>query len=228
MDEPYRDSLQNRLFGLALNLAVRVMLRPRVIWEDKAVRRLAGSEPLIFVCNHTHHFDGVFAAYAARRFKPYSIVSKKWYDKKGYGKFIKMTRSIPIDLNALDASWFQEGERLLKQGESILIFPEGAIAREGKMLEFKSGAGLLSAKTGARIVPIAIHGDYNMLFGKRQRARVGTPIESRCPDDMRHSKYAKLLMQQSEQEVRRMYGLLEERYGRRSAYYDETFADKCE
>lgn len=228
MEQAYRDSVKTRLFGCVLNLAVRVVLRPQIKWEDDGTKRLAGSEPMIFVCNHTHHFDGVFAAFAVRRFKPYSIVSRKWYDKKGYGRFIKLTRSIPIDLDTLDASWFQEGERLLRQGESILIFPEGAIAREGRMLEFKSGAGLLSAKTGARIVPIAIHGDYKMFFGRRQRARIGAPIESRCPETMRHSKYAKLLMQQAQQEVRRMYGLLERQYGRRSAYFEETFADKCE
>lgn len=225
MSDAYRNSLKNRLFGVALNAAVAVVLRPKLIWEDKSLKNLAGKEPMIFVCNHTHHFDGVFASYAARKFRPYSVVSKKWYDKKGYGKFIKMTRSIPIDLETLDASWFQEGERLIARGESILIFPEGAVAREGMMLGFKSGAGLLSAKTGARVVPIAIHGSYRMFFGKRQRARIGSPIESRCPEDMRHSKYAKLLMDKAEAEVRRMYGELERQYGRTGTYFEESFSE---
>ena len=157
-----KQSLKSRMFTHLLNAAVTAALRPKIVWEDRSLKKLAGSEPFIFVANHTHHFDGVFAAAAAKKFKPYSVVSRKWYDKAGYGKFIKLTKSIPIDLDSLDASWFQTGEKLISQGESILIFPEGAVAREGKMLGFKSGAGLLSAKTGARIIPIAIYGRYKM------------------------------------------------------------------
>ena len=222
-----KQSLKSRMFTHLLNAAVTAALRPKIVWEDRSLKKLAGSEPFIFVANHTHHFDGVFAAAAAKKFKPYSVVSRKWYDKAGYGKFIKLTKSIPIDLDSLDASWFQTGEKLISQGESILIFPEGAVAREGKMLGFKSGAGLLSAKTGARIIPIAIYGRYKMFFGKRQRAVVGKAIESDCPEHMRRSKFAKLLMEQSEQEVRRLYGALEKRYGRNGTYFEETFADKC-
>ena len=222
-----KQGFKSRIFCHLLNLAVTVALRPRIVWEDKSLKKLAGKEPFIFVANHTHHFDGVFGTFTAKKFKPYSVVSRKWYDKGGYGKFIKLTKSIPIDLDSLDASWFQTGEKLIEQGESILIFPEGAIAREGKMLGFKSGAGLLSAKTGARIIPVAIYGRYKMFFGKRQRALVGRPIESDCPETMRRSKYAKTLMQTSENEVRRLYGKLEKKYGRNGTYFEETFADKC-
>ncbi len=222
-----RQSLKSRLFTHLLNLAVTVALRPQIVWEDKSLKKRAGKEPFIFVANHTHHFDGVFAAAVAKKFKPYSVVSRKWYDKEGYGKFIKLTKSIPIDLNTLDASWYQTGEKLIAQGESILIFPEGAVAREGRMLDFKSGAGMLSAKTGARIIPVAIYGRYDMVFGKRQRARVGKAIESRCPEDMRRSKYAKTLMAQSQEEVRRLYGVTEKKYGRCGTYFEETYADKC-
>ncbi len=227
MSSQNKQSLKSRIFCHMLNLAVTVALRPKIVWQDRQLKKLAGKEPFIFVANHTHHFDGVFGAAVAKKFKPYSVVSRKWYDKDGYGKFIKLTKSIPIDLDTLDASWFQTGEKLINQGESILIFPEGAIAREGKMLGFKSGAGLLSAKTGARIIPIAIYGRYKMFFGKRQRALVGRAIESRCPENMRHSKYAKELMQTSQNEVRRLYGELEKKYGRTGTYFEETYADKC-
>ena len=145
MSSQNKQSLMSRIFSHLLNLAVTVALRPKIVWQDRQLKKLAGKEPFIFVANHTHHFDGVFGAAIAKKFKPYSVVSRKWYDKDGYGKFIKLTKSIPIDLDTLDASWFQTGEKLIAQGESVLIFPEGAIAREGKMLDFKSGAGLLSA-----------------------------------------------------------------------------------
>ena len=107
-----------------------------------------------------------------------------------------------------------------------MIFPEGGIAREGKMLPFKAGAALLSASTGAAIVPMAIYGEYDKVFGKRQKLLIGKPIESRCPEDMRHSKYARQLIQQAESEVKRLYGVMEKQYGRLPVYSDESYAEE--
>ena len=43
--------------------------------------------------------------------------------------------------------------------------------------EFKSGFVMLAIMSGARIVPYAINGRYNMFFGRRQRVLIGEPTE---------------------------------------------------
>ena len=43
-------------------------------FQAKSLKKLAGREPFIFVANHTHHFDGVFASAVVKKFWPYSVV----------------------------------------------------------------------------------------------------------------------------------------------------------
>ena len=52
---------------------------------------------------------------------------------------------------------------------------------------------------------------------------VGKPIESSCPENMRHSQYAKQLMKQAEEETKRLYGILEQKYGKTDTY-TESYA----
>ena len=173
--------------------------------------------------NHTHHFDGAFTGAVLGRYKPYVLVKKNWYEKKAVGTMIGWCRCFPIDLEGADASWYSTAEEIIHRNGSLIIFPEGGIAREGKIEKFKPGAALVCASTGACVVPMAIYGGYHMVFGRRQRLLVGKPIESSCPENMRHSQYAKQLMKQAEEETKRLYGILEQKYGKTDTY-TESYA----
>ena len=170
---------------------VHLLIRPKVEWKDKSLKKSLKGKPVVFVCNHTHHFDGVVISSVLSRYKPYMLVKKSWYDKSGTGSFIRICRSIPVDFDTMDTNWYAQSEGAVENGYSMLIFPEGGIAREGKMLPFKPGAALLAAKKGLDIIPIASLGEYKILFGKRQKILIGNPIKSECPENVRCSKYAK-------------------------------------
>ena len=169
--------------------------------------------PAVFVANHTHHFDGAFGGAVLGRFKPYVLVKKSWYEKKRVGRMIGWCRCIPISLDEADGAWFAAAEQVIAAKRSMLIFPEGGLAREGHIEQFKPGAALVSAKEGVPIIPCAIYGRYEPVFGRRQKILVGLPIESECPPDMRHSKYARIIMKQAEDEVARLYSDMEKKYG---------------
>lgn len=220
-----RQSFWGRLFQRLITITAYLLFRPKIMWEDRSLKKQLKNEAAVFVANHTHHFDGALVGAVLGRYKPYVLVSKSWYDKKGVGTMIRWCRCLPIDLGGADAQWYTSAEHYLKAGGSMVIFPEGGIARGGKIEPFKAGASLLSAVTGAQIVPMAIYGEYDKLFGKRQKILIGRPIESACPQDMRHSRYAKLLAQQSEDEVKRLYGVLEQKYGKLPVY-DESYISK--
>lgn len=119
---------------------VHLLIRPKVEWKDKSLKKSLKGKPVVFVCNHTHHFDGVVISSVLSRYKPYMLVKKSWYDKSGTGSFIRICRSIPVDFDTMDTNWYAQSEGAVENGYSMLIFPEGGIAREGKMLPFKPGA----------------------------------------------------------------------------------------
>lgn len=213
-----KQSLWGRFFQKLITLTVYFLFRPKVEWLDKSVKKQLKGRSAVFVANHTHHFDGAFTGAVLGRYKPYVLVKKSWFEKKKVGTMISWCRCFPIDLDGADAGWYTTAEQIIKGGGSLIIFPEGGIAREGKIEQFKPGAGLVCASAGGCIVPMAIYGGYDMVFGKRQRMLVGNPIECSCPEDMRHSKYARQLMQQAEAETKRLYGIMEQKYGSIGTY----------
>jgi 1-acyl-sn-glycerol-3-phosphate acyltransferase len=76
----------------------------------------------------------------------------------------------------------EAGERI-REGASIIAFPEGTRSRDGRMLPFKKGVFVLALEAGVPVVPVAIEGSHRVLpsggFRIRpgvMRMKVGTPI----------------------------------------------------
>ncbi|MDR2393807.1 MAG: 1-acyl-sn-glycerol-3-phosphate acyltransferase [Treponema sp.] len=69
------------------------------------------------------------------------------------------------------------GIRRIKEGEAIVIFPEGTRSHGQGLLPFRSGSFKLATQSGAPILPIAITGSYD-IFEKTHRIRA-VPVKVR-------------------------------------------------
>lgn len=214
-----RQTLWGKFFQILITWTVYFLFRPKVIYTDKSLKKRLRRLPCVFVANHTHHFDGAFGGAVLWRSKPWVLVKKSWYEKPRTGKMISWCRCIPINLDEADGVWFTTAESIIERGGSLLIFPEGGLARDGRLGEFKPGAGLISAKLGVPVVPCAIYGTYSPVFGMRQKMLIGEPIISVCPENMRHSKYARQLMSSARCAVAELYSEAERRYGDCGTYF---------
>ncbi len=210
---PIKQTLWGKFFQMLITWTVYFLFRPKIIYADKSLKKRLKNMPCVFVANHTHHFDGAFCGAVLWRYKPWVLVKKSWYEKKGTGSAIRWCRTIPIDLDGMDAQWYELASGIVENGGSLMIFPEGGLAREGEIQDFKAGAALISAKKGIPIVPCAIYGKYSAVFGMRQKILIGEPILSVCPSDMRYSKYAAVLSAKSKEAVTALYGELVNKYG---------------
>lgn len=160
----------------AWTLYTWIIYRPKIVYMDKSMKKTLRSQACILIANHTSHNDGSFVPQAMRRVKPYVLVTRKWYDKKCFNWLFRHLRYIPINLADMDNEWMDKSEKVLEKGDSILIFPEGQLSKDGTLGQFFPGFLMLARHTDAPVIPVVINGGYRKFH--RQTLTVGTPIEA--------------------------------------------------
>jgi 1-acyl-sn-glycerol-3-phosphate acyltransferase len=142
--------------------------------------------PVFFVSNHQGNVD-IVVFMAAVTTKQHGFVAKKELESIPYfGKWVPRIRSLMIERDSARATLlaFKEGAEWLKQGYSLVIFPEGTRSRGDNMGEFKKGSLHMAIKAGVPIVPVSISGSWRIFEEKGYPQRrtvkfhVHEPIET--------------------------------------------------
>lgn len=139
-------------------------------WTFLLPVRVEGREHLdqqtsyVFVANHQGAFD-IFLLYGFihRNFK--------WMMKKSLrrvpfvGKACESAGHIFVDNSSIYGirSTIEQGRSVLRDGTSLIVFPEGARTYTGKMRPFKKGAFQLADELQLPIVPLTINGSFTIL-----------------------------------------------------------------
>ena len=118
----------------------------------------------IFVSNHQGAFD-IFAIYG---FLDHNF---KWLMKKSLEKIFlvgaacKNAKHIFVDDSKISAirETIAKSEETLKDGMSLVIFPEGSRSWNGKMIPFKRGAFMLAGEFNLPVVPVTIEGSFKAM-----------------------------------------------------------------
>ena len=176
---------------------------------------------VILAANHASFFDPPLVA--ASWPEPIHFLARKTlFDLPILSPLIKNLNAHPLasgsELAALKAAC-----RLLGEGKSMLIFPEGTRSLDGKIAPFKSGACLLSQKAKAPIIPVYIHGSFDawprhkklpIPFGYHTACAFGPPI---WPESFENSKEGQQAMTEFlQKEVERLQTEVETRPRRES------------
>jgi len=119
-------------------------------------------ENSIMIANHTSFLDLLFIIHAMkiRDIKNSYAIGKKEVDIIKY-----VFHGMPviwIDYSKNTNEVFKRSADLLRQGKSILIFPEGKRSDTGEMEEFKHGASFLAKNIEREIIPITINGAFDI------------------------------------------------------------------
>ena len=113
------------------------------------------TETVYFVSNHQGQFDPILIMAALNR--PMTFISKIENLKiPVIGKWGRLIGFITFKREAFDdnVTMLRQSARTLKEGRSILIFPEGTRSRGNELLTFKPGALLPAYLAKVSIVPI--------------------------------------------------------------------------
>ncbi len=130
--------------------------------------------PAVYISNHQSDFDiPIMLGYVGQ---PRPLMAKVELRKvPGVHLWMRLLRCIFLDRKDVKASVraLMDGTKMVKEGNSLTIFPEGTRSKGGPSHEFKGGAFKIAARSGAPIVPVTIDGSYH-LFEERMRIHPGT------------------------------------------------------
>lgn len=130
--------------------------------------------PKILAANHPNATDAFFLPCVLPE-RLYILIQGNLFNIPVIGQLLSGAGQIPVQVKRRDLA-FEEACELLRQGRTILIFPEGILNPARSSIQAGTGAVRISLATGAPIIPIGIHvADRDALsFGYRSANGVHT------------------------------------------------------
>lgn len=175
--------------GEATLWMARHMWSPGLIWISRARVEIVpgaklGKGPYVFLMNHQSMVDIPFAfAYIPINIR---FVAKKVLQKVPFlGWYMRSAKMIFVDRRdrAQALASLEEAGRRIREGASILAYPEGTRSTAGEILPFKKGPFNVALAAGVPIVPVVVDGTGTLLprggFKVRPclvRMTIGEPI----------------------------------------------------
>jgi 1-acyl-sn-glycerol-3-phosphate acyltransferase len=116
------------------------------------------SKPAVIICNHQSSLDIVPLIMLHPKILMFTN-DKKW-NAPFFGPVIRMADYFPAE--QIDRNMDKIADRI-RNGYSLIVFPEGTRSEDGTIKRFHKGAFYLAEKLNVDILPIMIHGtDYTL------------------------------------------------------------------
>jgi 1-acyl-sn-glycerol-3-phosphate acyltransferase len=155
---------------------VHAVADPRI----EGVDRLEGlTGPVVFAANHASHLDTPLLLTALPdRFRHRTAVAAGadyFFDRRWKGALWAFAiNAIPIERTRVSPRSTRLAGRLLDEGWSLVIFPEGGRSPDGWHREHRAGGAFLAVRAGVPIVPVHLQGTGRLLGKGTTRLRPGT------------------------------------------------------
>lgn len=153
----------------------------------RGAERLERHTVAVYAANHTSYMDTP-VIFASLPFQFRILAKKELWPIAFIGWYLNRSGQIPIDTVDTHAtlSSLGKGAKALRAGMPLFVFPEGGRTTTGELQPFLSGAAYLAIRAQVPLVPLALHGVYDLLpihthhfFPGELTLSVGEPIETK-------------------------------------------------
>lgn len=158
-------SLFDRENGRLVHLYAAVPWARIILWVGGVRGKVIGAENIekeknyVFMCNHQSFVDiFVLLSHIPKDFK--FIMKKELMEIPILGPAMRKAGYMEIERDDPKESIRQLNRvvELVKNGTSVLIFPEGTRSPDGRLLPFKKGGFYIAIRSGVDILPLYIKG----------------------------------------------------------------------
>ena len=118
----------------------------------------------ILATNHLGILDIVMPFYIFDRWDMFTMVAEKWRERAWVRWLGENLNFLYIDRFNSDLPALREVITRMKNGQVLVIAPEGTRSRTGGLIEAKPGVSYLAAKLGYPIIPGALVGTADQIF----------------------------------------------------------------
>ncbi|MBE6033173.1 MAG: 1-acyl-sn-glycerol-3-phosphate acyltransferase [Clostridiales bacterium] len=142
----------------------RLLKLAGVTCHVEGLENIPKDRAVLFTSNHQGNFDIPLMITKLGTTNP--LVAKISLEHLPFiSKWMKLFDCLFIDRGNARQSLnvFSKAEKIIEEGRSVIIFPEGTRSRQDEAGEFKEGAFKIATKTGAPVVPVAINGSYKVM-----------------------------------------------------------------
>ncbi|HEX6540559.1 MAG TPA: lysophospholipid acyltransferase family protein [Ktedonobacterales bacterium] len=149
-------------FARAVVIAIHPLIaRLRTV----GIENVPQTGPVVLAVNHVAWIDIPLASIRVPRITHY-MAKIELFRLPVLGGIMRLLGAFPVRRGERDREALRISERLLKQGEVLVIFPEGHRSG-GHLIEAHPGTSLIALRTGAPVVPVAISGTEHVFKGFR-------------------------------------------------------------
>jgi len=133
----------------------------------------------VLVCNHVSFVDAVLLMAASPR-PIYFVMDHRIFQVPVLGWLFRLAKAIPIASQKADpavyAAAFERAAQVLRAGDLLAIFPEGAITDDGELKEFKGGIMKVLERARADgvqppVIPMALTHLWGSFFSRVERGQ---------------------------------------------------------
>ncbi|MFA4917623.1 MAG: AMP-binding protein [Thermodesulfovibrionales bacterium] len=132
----------------------------------EGLQNIPAQGPYIITPNHASYLDAfaVVSGMPSKTFRDlYTLGIQKYFTGRAGKSFAKLANVIPIDQEKYLNKALQMSSYVLRNGKSLLIFPEGGRSFDGELMEFKKGVGILALELNIPVIPAYIEGSFEAL-----------------------------------------------------------------
>lgn len=152
------------------------------------------SKPAIIIANHQSHIDLMLMMLLNP--KVLILTNRRNYSHPFYGKALQYADFLPSDIGYEEIA--EDLKRLIADGYSFMIFPEGHRNDDGFIKRFHQGAFYLAQQLNIDILPIIIHGQNQLLKKSEFFLKRGTIVTKFLPRiNLSENKFGETLREQT-------------------------------
>ncbi len=137
----------------------------------------------VLLCpNHSSNWDPVLIGTKLPvNYRLHVMAKEELFRNPVLGWIIRKLGAFPVSRGSNDISTVRTSIQAIKDGDNLLIFPEGTVVRngvgyvDGLPAHAKAGAAMIGVRTGATLIPVFMDGEKKLF--RRTRIIFGEPYQ---------------------------------------------------